>query len=273
MRRIMQLVAVSALICASSFWGAVAQDAPPPYPEFTFKRVKPPAPGTSKRITVQITPMPETVPDAVLPDLAPAADAGRYDWFWAAISPALDQSGPGRLDDAIAALSGDTPDQRVGAPRLQDVQAVAAQYNIDLLRTTVGTSVSPAFALAVIMVESGGRADAISPAGATGLMQLMPATAERFDVSDAKDAADNIKGGVAYLDWLMETFGRDPIMVLAAYNAGENAVRRHEGVPPFPETRDYVPKVLAAWTVTRALCVTPPELISDGCVFASPNGN
>ena len=116
-RRIMQLVAVSALICASSFGGAAAQDAPPPYPEFTFKRVKPPAPGTSKRITVQITPMPETVPDAVLPDLAPAADAGRYDWFWAAISPALEQSGPGRLDDAIAALSGDTPDQWRGNRR------------------------------------------------------------------------------------------------------------------------------------------------------------
>jgi soluble lytic murein transglycosylase-like protein len=270
---LVQLLAVSALLGLSAVGEVVAQDAPPPYPEFTFKRVKPPAPGASKRITVQITPMPETVPDAVLPDVAPSADAGRYDWFWAAVSPALDQSGPGRLDDAIAALSGTTPDQRVAAPRLQDVQAVAAQYNIDLLQSSVGTSVSPAFALAVIMVESGGRADAISPAGATGLMQLMPATAERFDVSDAKDAADNIKGGVAYLDWLMDAFGRDPIMVLAAYNAGENAVRRHEGVPPFPETRDYVPKVLSAWTVTRALCLTPPELISDGCVFARPTGN
>ncbi|MFT6912329.1 MAG: soluble lytic murein transglycosylase-like protein, partial [Paracoccaceae bacterium] len=81
------------------------------------------------------------------------------------------------------------------------------------------------------------------------------------------DPAQNIKGGVAYLNWLMGAFDRDPLMVLAAYNAGENAVTRHGGVPPYPETRDYVPKVLAAWTVARGLCATPPELVSDGCVF------
>ncbi|HHL22716.1 MAG TPA: lytic transglycosylase domain-containing protein, partial [Aliiroseovarius sp.] len=68
--------------------------------------------------------------------------------------------------------------------------------------------------------------------------------------------------------WLMGEFGRDPILALAAYNAGENAVRGNSGVPPYPETRGYVPKVLAAWQVARGLCVTPPELITDGCVFA-----
>ena len=78
----------------------------------------------------------------------------------------------------------------------------------------------------------------------------------------------NIKGGVAYLDWLMKEFDRDPVMVLAAYNAGENAVKKNSGVPPYAETRAYVPKVLAAWTVARGLCLTPPELVTDGCVFA-----
>ena len=122
--------------------------------------------------------------------------------------------------------------------------------------------------LAVIGIESSGRTEAVSSAGASGLMQLIPATADRFGVTDSTDPAENIKGGVAYLDWLMKEFDNDAVMVLAAYNAGENAVRRHEGVPPYAETRAYVPKVLAAWNVAKGLCMTPPQLISDGCVFA-----
>ena len=80
--------------------------------------------------------------------------------------------------------------------------------------------------------------------------------------------AESIRGGVAYLDWLLGHFDGDPILAVAAYNAGEGAVRDNGGVPPYRETRAYVPKVLAAWTVARGLCVTPPELASDGCVFA-----
>jgi len=80
-------------------------------------------------------------------------------------------------------------------------------------------------------------------------------------------AQQNIQGGVRYLDWLMEKFGGDPVLVLAGYNAGEGSIRDHQGVPPFPETRDYVPKVLAAFQVAKGLCLTPPQLISDGCVF------
>ena len=83
----------------------------------------------------------------------------------------------------------------------------------------------------------------------------------------------NITGGIAGLNELMQQFERDPILVLAAYNAGPGAGRDHEGVPPFAETRDYVPKVLSAWQVTRLMCQTPPELISDGCVFTPiPSG-
>jgi soluble lytic murein transglycosylase-like protein len=123
--------------------------------------------------------------------------------------------------------------------------------------------------LAVIAVESGGDVAAVSGAGAQGLMQLMPVTAERFGVSDSFAADENIKGGVAFLDLLMKTFERDPILVLAGYNAGENAVKQAQGVPEYAETRDYVPKVLAAYAVARGLCRTPPELISDGCVFVT----
>ncbi|HMO73684.1 MAG TPA: lytic transglycosylase domain-containing protein, partial [Paracoccaceae bacterium] len=135
------------------------------------------------------------------------------------------------------------------------------------LKATIGTQVSPALVLAVIGIESAGRVDAVSHAGAVGLMQLIPATAERFGVTDSKDPAQNIRGGVAYLDWLMKEFDRDPLMVLAAYNAGEGAVRANDGVPPYSETRDYVPKVLAAWQVAQGLCATPPELVTDPCAF------
>ena len=102
-------------------------------------------------------------------------------------------------------------------------------------------------------------------------MQLMPATAERFGVTDRLEAEQNIRGGVKYLNWLMSEFGRDPMLVLAGYNAGEGAVKKHGGVPPYRETRDYVPKVLAAFRMASALCQTPPQLLSDGCVFRSVN--
>jgi soluble lytic murein transglycosylase-like protein len=155
----------------------------------------------------------------------------------------------------------------LAAPRLSDLNAIANRHGRDILGATVGTRVSPAFVLAVIAVESGGRVDAVSHAGAAGLMQLMPATAERFGVADTAVAAENIRGGVQYLDWLLTEFDGDPILALAGYNAGENAVKRHGGVPDYPETRGYVPKVLAAWSVARGLCRTPPMLVSDGCVF------
>ena len=100
-------------------------------------------------------------------------------------------------------------------------------------------------------------------------MQLIPATADRFGVADSMVPRQNIQGGVAYLDWLLKEFNGDPVLALAGYNAGEGAVAKYSGVPPFAETRAYVPKVLAAWNVARGLCLTRPELISDGCVFVT----
>ncbi|MCL4190083.1 MAG: lytic transglycosylase domain-containing protein, partial [Rhodobacteraceae bacterium] len=189
-----------------------------------------------------------------------------FDWYWNAVSPALG-AGAGRFQTALATLSAGPDGAAVPSPRLAELQAIAAAHGPAILAATVGRQVSPALVVAVIGIESGGRPAAVSPKGATGLMQLIPATAERFGVTDSTDPAENIKGGVAYLDWLMGQFGRDPLMVLAAYNAGEGAVRSHGGVPPFAETRAYVPKVLAAWSLARGLCLTPPELVSDGCVF------
>ena len=250
--------------------------------DFTFKRVAPPGSSSSKRITVQIDPNAPVyritpgaaprlpgdprpkeafdLPEGVVPE-APSDFA----WYWEVVSPALGVDTAARFRAALALVEKERT--KIGAPRLQTLQRIVNAHGVDILTSTIGTEVSPAFALAVIAVESAGQTDAISHAGATGLMQLMPATAARFGVIDSKIAKDNIRGGVAYLDWLLKEFNRDPVMALAGYNAGEGAVSKHAGVPPFAETRGYVPKVLAAWTVARNLCVTPPDLISDGCVF------
>ncbi|WP_353339636.1 lytic transglycosylase domain-containing protein [Pelagimonas sp. KU-00592-HH] len=257
------------LIGFSVIAGPIHAETPPPFPEFSAKRIKAPKPGSKPKIDVQISEE-AAAPVPVEQEVATTAPyAARYDWFWKEVSPQMSESGPGRLATALQHLSTPPEGKGVSAPRLQALQKIAQAHARDILIATVGTDVSPALVLAVIAVESGGDGAAVSGAGAEGLMQLMPATAERFGVSDSFAADENIKGGVAFLDLLMKTFERDPILVLAGYNAGENAVKQAQGVPEYAETRDYVPKVLAAYAVARGLCRTPPELISDGCVFVT----
>jgi soluble lytic murein transglycosylase-like protein len=267
---------------------AVLTAVPPTWAEgdFTFRRVRVSDMQPGKRITVQIDPAEQAArlaalpaatpwegPDApVVADDAPVGTPGptppaaSYAWFWDLVPPGIGEPAD-RFTKAVASLSQGPAGAAVRAPRLQDMQKIAAAHGPAILQATGGTDVSPALVLAVIGIESAGRIDAVSHAGAQGLMQLIPATAERFGVTDANDPAQNIKGGVAYLNWLMNEFDRDPLMVLAAYNAGEGAVRSNGGVPPYAETRDYVPKVLAAWQVAQGLCMTPPELVSDPCAF------
>jgi Transglycosylase SLT domain len=263
-------------------FGAAAE-ALQPSRDFTFKRISVADQKPGKRITVQIDPeeqarllamapkvdpypKPSAQPEAAaLAPVAPTPGA-TYGWFWDKVPVAQDQPA-GRFPLALSTLSQGPGGAQVNAPRLQHMQQIANTYGVEILKATIGTEVSPALVLAVIGIESGGRHDAVSSAGAAGLMQLIPATAARFGVSDSKDPVQNIKGGVAYLDWLMKRFDRDPLMVLAAYNAGEGAVEANKGIPPYAETRDYVPKVLAAWQVAQGLCQSPPELVTDPCVF------
>lgn len=245
---------------------------PAPFPEFAAKRIKPPSGGAQKRITIQIDPTQQIIKRAPKEPVAEVdvanASPGQYAWFWDEISPLIDETGPGRLPEALKTLN---TSGKISAPRLQSMQDIAEARGVPILRATVGTNVSPALVLAMIAIESSGKSNAVSSAGATGLMQLMPDTAARFGVTDSLVAEDNILGGVKYLDWLMKKFDNDPILVLAGYNAGEGSVLNHQGVPPYAETRDYVPKVLAAFQVASGLCATPPELITDGCVFVAMN--
>jgi len=272
----MRTYMLSALCAIALVASDVQAKDPPPFKDFSAKRIKPPKAGTKKRITVQIDPTieepepekPKETASAATPAPQPVPRA-RYNWFWDKVSPAMAERSPGRLDPALSVLA--RAEVPIPAPRLSDMQAIARARGVDILRATVGTEVSPALALAVIWTESAGRANAVSGAGAQGLMQLMPATAERFGVLDPFEPGQNIRGGVKYLNWLMREFDGDPMLVLAGYNAGEGSVKKHQGVPPYAETRDYIPKVLTAFRIARGLCLTPPELMSDGCVFAAMN--
>ena len=104
--------------------------------------------------------------------------------------------------------------------------------------------VRPEFALAIGLTESALNPQALSPKNAMGVMQLIPATAERFNVGKPYDPEQNIRGGLAYLRWLLAYFEGDIALAAAGYNAGEGAVDRYRGVPPYRETRAYVERIL-----------------------------
>lgn len=116
------------------------------------------------------------------------------------------------------------------------VEKVAQKYEVD-----------PKLVLSIISVESNFKTSALSNKSAQGLMQLIPETAERFNVKNAFDASQNIKGGVAYIRWLLSYFQGDVALAVAAYNAGEGAVNKYKGIPPYRETQKYVKKVQARY--------------------------
>lgn len=125
------------------------------------------------------------------------------------------------------------------------LMARATQYDSIIETAAVSAEVEANLLRAVIVVESGFNSRAVSKRGAVGLMQLMPATASRFGVSNPYDPKQNVHAGARYLKFLIDRFGQNIRLALAAYNAGEEAVDRNGGqIPPFSETMAYVPRVL-----------------------------
>jgi hypothetical protein len=143
------------------------------------------------------------------------------------VAPAYDEANEKLEPDAeFVAL---TPEQKKAA---EVVGKLAPEFRI-----------SPIFALAIIRAESNFDANAVSPKNAQGLMQLIPETSARFNVKKPFDLVQNVRGGLAYLRWLLAYFKGDVALVAAAYNSGERTVERYRGVPPYAETRAYVQRI------------------------------
>jgi hypothetical protein len=141
------------------------------------------------------------------------------------------------IDPDLVAAFGTTEDRR---KVIEIVRELAPDFDID-----------PQLVLAVIGTESNFNPKARSPKNAQGLMQLIPETAERFKVRDAYDPVQNIRGGLAYLRWLLAYFQGDVELAAAGYNAGEGAVDKYKGVPPYRETREYVKRIRTLFNKTE----------------------
>lgn len=143
---------------------------------------------------------------------------------------------------------------------------VPADINKLVEQTAQRYHVDPDLVHAVIRVESGYDTNAVSNKGAKGLMQLIPATAQRFGVSNPFDPKQNIEAGVKHLKYLLDLFGGDLNLSLAAYNAGEHSVERSGGIPAIPETQNYVRKVTALYKTgdtqvrAKAMAGEPPKV-------------
>jgi soluble lytic murein transglycosylase-like protein len=172
-------------------------------------------------IEIKTNETPRCVLEVAAPERAPANQYGSY-------------AGSPNIDAYIARL----PKNKRWV--LDLVDTIADWYKVD-----------SKLVLSIIAAESNFKTNAKSNADAHGLMQLIPATAERFNVKNAYNASQNIKGGVAYLRWLLSYFRGDVTLAVAAYNAGEGAVDKYKGVPPYKETRGYVKKVMGLYQVKR----------------------
>ena len=176
-----------------------------------------------------------------------------------------------RAEDAVE------PSTALQAPALSQAQS-AAPADIPALLRQAGAQhhLDPDLLACVVHAESDGRIHAVSPVGARGLMQLMPATAKGLGVRDSFAAEQNIAGGTAYLDALLMYYHEDIALALAAYNAGPAAVDRYHGIPPYAETRRYVARVIhdfnrrklrearqrsnhTAWVSMAAIATTPAK--------------
>jgi soluble lytic murein transglycosylase-like protein len=190
----------------------------------------------------------------------------------------------GRLVRSVIVTSKPVLERRVPealvSPRVVSPAPAPPATGIDEAIEQIAAQVSlqPQVIHSVIKVESNYNPFAISPKGAQGLMQLIPATARRFGVANVFNPADNIQGGSKYLKYLLDLYGGNYALALAAYNAGEAAVARYGGVPPFPETRNYLILVARQLQEAQKAEAAKPKVITAGQIrpqaetkLAAPN--
>lgn len=153
------------------------------------------------------------------------------------VPPRISQSLRGVKPGRLACIAANGADLQIDSGRRARlaiaIHELAPQFDLD-----------PALVFEVVRAESNFNPRARSHKGALGLMQLIPSTARRFGVKDPFEPVQNLKGGMAYLSWLLQRFNGDLELTLAGYNAGEGAVERHGGIPPYAETRAYVKQIL-----------------------------
>ena len=133
------------------------------------------------------------------------------------------------------------------------------ELDMIIFRAGERQGVDPRFIHAVIQQESKYDPKALSSAGARGLMQLIPATAKRFSCNDLEDESCNVEAGTKYLAWLLKRFNGDVKLALAGYNAGEGAVDKYKGLPPYSETQNYVKKIVANYGKTYHPVLSPED--------------
>ncbi|MEM7686408.1 MAG: lytic transglycosylase domain-containing protein [Pseudomonadota bacterium] len=204
------------------------------------------------------------------PSIPRAGGARRYTktafrWFWNEVSPSRAAASAQRWESVLKVIANGRRKGKAVFGSRSTAERILQNYRQYLEKESKRRNVSVPFLIAVIAVESNGNAKARSPVGAQGLMQLMPFTAARFGVSNSYAPSQNIRGGTTYLDWLLKRFRNDAVLALAGYNAGEGAVDKHRGVPPYKETRDYVAKVAGAFAAARSLCKKPPSSPREPC--------
>lgn len=218
-----------------------------------FKVVKPPSRGARQRLVIH------EVTRALPPGVS--RTALKHGWFWRVASPQRDAADPAR-----AAVLAEAAARRIGGAGSETVtRRIISDFGRQIAGAARAAGVSEALLIAVVAAESGGDPLATSSQGAQGLAQLMPATAKRFGVSNAYDPAENLRAAAEYLSVLLGMFDEDMLLALAGYNAGENAVLRNDGVPPFNETRNYVPIALSYFHIARRLCRPMPAGARDVC--------
>jgi soluble lytic murein transglycosylase-like protein len=203
---------------------------------------------------------------AILPARAVRSALAAASVLVAVLVPALAAGGvevrPGASGRKVITNENEVQRARRLAPYLV---APAADDLLPLIeRQAMSRGLDPRLVRAVVQVESGYNPAAVSNKGAMGLMQLMPATALDLDVTSPFEPEENLRGGTEYLSDLIDRFGGDPTLALAAYNAGPGAVARYGGVPPYPETVSYVENVLSLWRGEAGPAVEPAASPASG---------